>query len=687
MIQKTCIAVLILLVTLAGTTLVVDASEPIKKPMTVIVLDSSAIRQNTNDIDIVSSLITIMASVGQQREIAFIVAQRPEVVIGPTSLGSIDFDDTMALIDSELTSGNNGISNIFEGLVQANTIIGLERPGLGSNVVLITSGSSTENTNSVYKRIIPLVDQLVDQLNEVHVITIGSTSDVTKEFANSISSRSGGEHFAIQNINDINNEITRIVSNTANMNLEELHNSNLTQNNMVSVSVDVLPETKDLKFFIYLENSSGSISLTSPEGLDSSLIDGSYAIESPYIHSINIEYPMPGTWSVDANSVDGQLAVWSTSQNELNLKINSSSLFPLYQSSSLVVYASRGQSLIRIEDGEIYAYVTTPDGQTLTYTLNDVGLDSDALAGDGYFSGSIGPFNSTGMHDVKLELSWNEIEYVLTSDESIDVQHFPSLEIDEMIEGDLNINERVHFATIHVTVDGQPYPVPLDSITWDLSSGDSTEGQLEIQSNTLSAEVKDWIYDVFLTVDSAGQRTINFALQLEYGGQSYINTPSPLYLSSINTPDLYEVEVEQNTQDQKANESLVTEKGFPWWVIVFPVTIFIVITIIVVNWVIRPNPKGYLFNDRDEQVIDFGSMKRGLLSKLLFRNKISGKNLGMSGFEGVTFKFMQSKVFIKPNKPSSSIRVGNEPLSKETELFDKAWIGVGGKLYSFIHHA
>ena len=103
-----------------------------------------------------------------------------------------------------------------------------------------------------------------------------------------------------------------------------------------------------------------------------------------------------------------------------------------------------------------------------------------------------------------------------------------------------------------------------------------------------------------------------------------------------------------------------------------------------INWIIQARPKGFLFNDRNERVIDFANLKRGFFSKLLFKNTISGKELGMVGFESVTFKFTKGKICIESNKPSASVRVDNKPLSNKTELVDKTWIGVGGKLYSFV---
>ena len=684
MILKAFIAVLVTVIALAAVPLTATASEPAENPMTIILIDGSSIRQSEGNIDSVRSILAMIASISTDREVAFIDAERPSTVIGPTALGSTGFAESIAAIDSEIISGYTERSDIISGLVQANTLIGLERPASGSNVVLITSGSSDENTNSVYKRVLPLVDQLISKSNDFHVITIGSVSDTTNEFAQSLVSRSGGEYFSIQNNSEIYKAVANITSNVTNTNLEEINSSTLTLNDIVSLSVDVLPETKNLQFFVYLENSRGSISLTNPDGLDSSLIDGSYAIESPYIRSIKIDDPTPGTWLLDANSVNGKFAVWSTSQNELRLTINNSGPVPFNEPSSLVVFASRGSNLIGIEDGKIHAYVTTPEGQTLAYTLNDSGLDSDTVAGDGYFSGAVGPFNSTGIHNVTLELSWNEIEYVLTSESSIDVQHFPSLEINSLLQGDLNLSERTKVATINVNVDGQPYPVQYDDIAWDISSGDSSPGKLEIQANTASVDSQDWIYDVFMTVDSPGQRTVSFALQLEYGGQSYIYTATPLFISSIEPPAVQSVVNEDSRLDQTRVETLQTSQEFPWWVIVFPVSLAVAMLSILINWIIQARPKGFLFNDRNERVIDFANLKRGFFSKLLFKNTISGKELGMVGFESVTFKFTKGKICIESNKPSASVRVDNKPLSNKTELVDKTWIGVGGKLYSFV---
>ena len=198
MILKAWVTGLIMVLAFLGSTVGVEASEPGQNPMTIFLVDGSAVRQNENDIDTVRSLISMMSAVGGDREVAFIDTERPSFVVGPTSLESTGFAEAIALIDSELISESNETPDLFTGLVEANTLIGLERPALGSNVVLITSGSSTDNTTSVYKRVITLVDQLVDNSINLHVITIGSTSDATKDFSNSLVSRSGGEYFVIQ---------------------------------------------------------------------------------------------------------------------------------------------------------------------------------------------------------------------------------------------------------------------------------------------------------------------------------------------------------------------------------------------------------------------------------------------------------------------------------------------------------
>ena len=59
MILKACVAVLIIVIALAGAPLLTEASEPTKNPMTILLIDGSSVRESEEDIDSVRSLIAV----------------------------------------------------------------------------------------------------------------------------------------------------------------------------------------------------------------------------------------------------------------------------------------------------------------------------------------------------------------------------------------------------------------------------------------------------------------------------------------------------------------------------------------------------------------------------------------------------------------------------------------------------
>ena len=67
MILKACVAVLIIVIALAGAPLLTEASEPTQNPMTILLIDGSSVRESEEDIDSVRSLIAMISSIGTDR--------------------------------------------------------------------------------------------------------------------------------------------------------------------------------------------------------------------------------------------------------------------------------------------------------------------------------------------------------------------------------------------------------------------------------------------------------------------------------------------------------------------------------------------------------------------------------------------------------------------------------------------
>jgi hypothetical protein len=98
----------------------------------------------------------------------------------------------------------------------------------------------------------------------------------------------------------------------------------------------------------------------------------------------------------------------------------------------------------------------------------------------------------------------------------------------------------------------------------------------------------------------------------------------------------------------------------------------------------RTGPFGYVYNDRNEPVINFANLRRHPVLGLLFKNSVSGKDLGVPDLEGVTFNFSGEKVGLRTRRGAPTVRVNNQPLIGKTTIQDRAWIGVHGRLYSFL---
>jgi hypothetical protein len=105
---------------------------------------------------------------------------------------------------------------------------------------------------------------------------------------------------------------------------------------------------------------------------------------------------------------------------------------------------------------------------------------------------------------------------------------------------------------------------------------------------------------------------------------------------------------------------------------------------IAIYWLSRTRPYGYLYNDRNELIVDFSQIQRSAARLLFARSKVSGVELGAQGLERVTFRFDGGSVELNSPQVTPTIRVNNQPLIGDAPIHDRTWIGAHGKLYSFL---
>jgi|GEM_PF-3503425 hypothetical protein len=652
--------------------------------VTVVVVDGAGLRDGGTGVEMARSLVALMAALEPDRPIAFIDAERPTHVFGPVRPDAPEFRDMLGGIAAELASGSTTGEGLFGAVAEASTLLGLERAGIGSRVFVVLGGRGNEDFVSLLPRITPLVSRMTEQGFGLDVLTTspasGNLNSDVALFADRLAQVSGGTVIEANSPRALTSVARAMLPGTGS-GMDVLGDARMSDGEVLSLPVDVVPGATDLKVMLFKDDAHGSVRLVDPEGLQAGR-SGSTVVDSPYVLAWNVDAPTPGTWRLEVSGLDGPVTVWGGQSNGVALSLETQGPLPSGQAFELV---ARARDTGTIADGaDMYAHVTSPSGTTLTYLLNDDGIVPDAVAGDRYFSASAAPLTEHGDYDVVLELAWLETSYRVTSQYSIRSQPFPSLEVASLLEGDLAANERTLVAMASVNVDGQPYPVAPSAITWEFS-GTTYEGQVvEIVPRSISSAGEGWIFDVYATVSEPGNSAMTLRLDVTYVGQPYVHTASSLVIS-VPAPPVATVPVQTTPE---ASEPAPVEEGsaFPWWVLTLPGLLALGLAGAGVRWLMAAAPAGYLYDDRQVRLVDFSTLSRGPLARMLRRDKIAGRELGVPGLDGVTFMFERGRVAIRSAQPSTTVRVDSKPLFGEATLGRHNWIGTGGRAYSFLLH-
>jgi hypothetical protein len=301
-----------------------------------------------------------------------------------------------------------------------------------------------------------------------------------------------------------------------------------------------------------------------------------------------------------------------------------------------------------------------------------------------------------GTYNVDLELSWDNFAHRISSQGAFDVQAFPSLDVTTHSLADLEPGQRAQIATVAVHVQGEPYPVSVDQLEAILGSPAGGEGQIEIDPRRLFGDGPAWEYNVYFTPVDHGSHTVLFRLKMEYAGRLFAHNSEALAITTVAVPaPLPEpVEATEPVQQETAQAApippalvptIVPPKAeFPWVLLAVPALLLVGVVSVIGYLYTRSQPFGYLYNDRDEPLVDFSTVRRGTIARLFFRNSVRGMELSAPGLENIVFKFSGDKIKVENTHHKGTIRVNNQPLIGQTVIGDKTWIGTGGKLYTFL---
>jgi hypothetical protein len=516
-----------------------------------------------------------------------------------------------------------------------------------------------------------------------------------------LSARSGGRVFELSISDGYQQLAEAILSQGARGSLAPVGSRVMKPNELLSSIISVAPGTREITLLIFKESPYGSLRLSNPSGFEVSEGDRteSSVLETAHVVVWKLVDPAPGNWKMDVRGVEGLISAWEYSSNKYSLVLLSTSPLPLDDPNILVAYVSEGGGAVALDGVRMFANITGPQGGTATYEMRDDGLQGDTVAGDGQFSATLPPLQAEGDYVAELEMVWTAYNHRISSESSFRAQAFPRVEVRTLNVDEVRPGERTQVATVFVHVQGAPFPVPVELLTTSLASPAEQEGVLELEPRRLFGDGPASEYDVYFTANGPGHHTVAFFLSLEYAGRVYSHVSESVVISTVSAPGLAVPPVEPSPVEPVAAVAPVVaaapiprpqfrpasvDPGFPWWVLVFPAVLLVGAAGAAVYLLTRTRPYGYIYNDREEPLVDFTKLRQHPVLGLVFRGLVRGSQLSLPGLENVTFHFKGDRVRLRSRGEHQTIRVNDQPLVGEATIDDRTWIGTGGKLYTFL---
>lgn len=704
------------------------------RQMALVVADRDAVRASDESEYLFQSLFGLLTTLRPEDRMAFVPVQEPEDVVGPVGASEVDLRLMIADIDSIMDGTPLEPASLVDAIVEANTVMGDERALAGSDLYLIVGEDTRVTLDKHHSNLVPMLSRFQDNGWRVNGLMLPETSTAVTQFLAKLAQDSGGSVYDLSADGGFTELGQSILSEDIRGSLSPLGERELGIYDLMTTVVDVPPGTEETTVIIVKESPTGSLRISNPDGLESSEGDrsSSSVIQTPHVVAWKLTDPAVGSWEVDIDSIVGRVSVWTHSTNRYSLALGNTDPIPTGQLATISAYIMEDGRAVKPEGVTVIARVTTPDGANLAYTMNDEGRNGDAVAGDGYYSIAIGPLHSTGEYETVLEMWWPGDSYTISSDSSFKVSAFPAVWVEPGTVSELESGTRTLVATVYVHVDGEPYAIQPNQLKASIGTpfrqgrepilgqgkaAQVTEGQslpapdstpeglgiLEVVPERLFGDAPAWEYRVFYTPSSEGMRDLFFDLDLEYSGVQYSHSSEGLRLTSL-APVIPEapmapvataateaaptspepVTVPVTTSPQPATVVAETQSVALWPFVVVLVVTVVAIATALAYLLTQARPRGYLYNDLNEPIVDFGKLNRGPAVALLLKNLVPGKDLNIPELSGLVFMFTRSGIKLRSAGEHPTVRVNNQPLINEADIDDRTWIGSGGKLFTFM---
>ena len=295
------------------------------------------------------------------------------------------------------------------------------------------------------------------------------------------------------------------------------------------------------------------------------------------------------------------------------------------------------------------------------YDMTDNGENGDKVSGDRIFTTLISADSSLGENKAIVNIGWENSSISYPVEFLITTQQFPTLFLISDVEfiGYENLENLVGF--LKVEINGTPYEVIKENINVSMydNNGESVEVSL-VAKNRVGL---DQDYEFFITSAKyiGDNFKINSNLQMDFFGKYY---ESPVQQVSV-------------YKDKSNLRNIILGVTLALGIILAGLA-----TYLIKKWRSLPRPHGFLLNSDRDFVVDFSAIKRNLIMKVLYKNKLLSGELKKYNLEGINLQFFRSHIIVKvSDKTQSTIRLNGRPISVSSIIQNESSIGYDGKLF------
>ena len=673
-----------------------------------VAVDRDAIGGDEANARLVETFLGILASLEEGESFSFAFMDDLDTVHGPLETDA----DGFANLYAEFVSGlavepESRSADLASTLSAVHDHMGGLYAGAESSVYLVTGSREYESGDAG-------ADALDDALIAISeegwsvfsVLTPGADADLS-ETLDMISRETGGESFELTIPAGLERFADRTLRLAGRGALSPIGSMDLAEQPPVfEVDVDILPGTSEVSVVFLREDPVTSFRLMNPDGDEVAVSSGdssaSSITELPHGVIWKISDPVSGRWSAEVQGDDGLLSASLHSVNRFSLELHDTGAAPVGETLTLIASVSDDGNVTSLDGAVVTAGVTAPDGSFIERELKDDGQQGDSVASDGFYAYTIAPITQEGAYEVELRLSWPGIPHSITTLAAFEARHFPTIEVTQhMVEGIApNSSEKV--ASLFVNIAGQPFSVsPDDELVVSVSANQGAAGEVILIPQEMTAEGKAYAFDVYYTPTSESLATLIFGLDMEYAGRSFAYSTDSLVVSSVPLPVPVPTPAPAPTVAPAPTavpaptpvppppapqpEEEAGGGGVPI------VAVYVILAVIgigvlgtLIYWLTRPTPFGYIYTEDGQLVVDFASLERAPVNKMMRRDQVHGSETGLPGFQGVSFAFASNAVSIVSIEVlPNTVRVNNQPVTDSMPLHDNSLVGAAGRLYTF----